>query len=156
VNPIKPKAKYFSLAEMQYQKRAYAVWLWQNDGWIFHTGYSTKKKAIEIAKSLSYFRETRVTQEGYVVPGSGLDPSKRAGSIFENDPGPAESVSDLGVGDNVKVRPHTSKPGKGLSYPAFTGKLLDYAGRSEGWDVVHVMGDDGIERSIYCFSIKRD
>jgi len=58
-------------------------------------------------------------------------------------------------GDLVKVRAHTSKPGQGLSYPVFTGILLEDAGNSEGWDVVDIMASDGTETSIYCFSIER-
>lgn len=64
-------------------------------------------------------------------------------------------IKDLEVGDCVQVRAHRSKPGSGLTYPAFSGRLLDAAGNSEGWDVVDVM-DGTIERSIYCFSIERE
>jgi hypothetical protein len=64
---------------------------------------------------------------------------------------------DLNAGVKVRVRAHTSNPGKGLSYPEFEGVLLDDAGSSEGWDVVEVretMTGDII--SIYCFSIQRN
>lgn len=64
-------------------------------------------------------------------------------------------VLDLRKGDLIAVRSHASELGKGLSYPAFTGFLLDDAGCSEGWDVVDVETDAG-EVSIYCFSIERE
>ncbi len=61
------------------------------------------------------------------------------------------------VGDKVNVRAHNSKPGAGLSYPEFSGVLLDDAGCSEGWDVVDCRDIvTGEERSIYCYSIQRD
>jgi hypothetical protein len=65
------------------------------------------------------------------------------------------SGTELIAGDRVNVRKHTSKPGKGLTYPTFTGALLDDAGVSEGWDVVDVRNGAGDVVSIYCFSIER-
>ncbi len=69
-------------------------------------------------------------------------------------------VTELNTGDYVRVRAHTSKLFKGLSYPAFAGILLEDAGVSEGWDVVDVSRklDDGTTDtvSIYCFSLIRD
>jgi len=53
----------------------------------------------------------------------------------------------------VSVRARTSKPGKGLTYPAFSGILLEEVG-SRSWDVVDVRKDDGEEVSIYTFSIE--
>ena len=53
----------------------------------------------------------------------------------------------------VSVRARTSKPGKGLTYPAFSGILLEEVG-SRSWEVVDVLKDDGEEVSIYTFSIE--
>lgn len=64
------------------------------------------------------------------------------------------TMQDFKAGDHVHVRAHTSEPGKGLTYPAFYGTLLEDAGVSEGWDVVDVV-DGPVDRSIYCFSIIR-
>ena len=73
-------------------------------------------------------------------------------------------MKDFKAGDHIHVRAHTSEPGKGLTYPAFYGTLLEDAGVSEGWDVVDVVVTEGrsakpldgpVDRSIYCFSIVR-
>jgi hypothetical protein len=65
-------------------------------------------------------------------------------------------AKELKVGDCVQVRAYKSKPHKGLSYPAFSGMLLDNAGVSEGWDVVDVIDlRTRTISSIYCFSIER-
>ena len=58
-------------------------------------------------------------------------------------------------GDTVSVRAHKSEPGKGLSYNELSGTLLDDVYDSEGWVVVDVL-TNGVEVSIYCFSIKRE
>lgn len=76
-------------------------------------------------------------------------------------------TQDLNYGDRVQVRAYRSRvfkriksrpvPEQGLTYPAFSGILLDDAGASEGWDVVEVEPDNGGEPiSIYCFSIIRE
>jgi len=44
-------------------------------------------------------------------------------------------MSEKLAGDTVKIRAHKSEPGKGLTYPAFEGILIDDAFDSEGWDV---------------------
>lgn len=62
---------------------------------------------------------------------------------------------ELKAGDRITVRSHASKVGEGLTYNSFSGVLSDYAGTSEGWDVVDVKADDGETVSIYCFSIER-
>jgi len=64
---------------------------------------------------------------------------------------------DLLKGMRIKVRAHISETGKGLTYPSFSGVLLDDANSSEGWDVVDVMPNKGKQWmvSIYCFSIER-
>ena len=60
----------------------------------------------------------------------------------------------LQIGDKVIVAAHCSKPDQGLTYDNLEGTLLDYAGVSEGWDVVDV-DVAGQAVSIYCFSIIR-
>lgn len=67
-------------------------------------------------------------------------------------------------GDKVIVSMHKSDPGKGLSYPHFSGKVIE-EGSTGGWDVVDVIPDklylrdpnfktdDGIV-SVYCFDIE--
>src|SRR5258708_20805983 len=65
-------------------------------------------------------------------------------------------IKYLSTGDKVNVRARRSDPGKGLSYPAFSGILLDDAGNSEGWDVVDVKNEQGEEVSVYCFSLVRE
>jgi hypothetical protein len=64
-------------------------------------------------------------------------------------------TKELNKGDKVRIRAHSSLPGKGLSYPAFQGILLEDAGVSEGWDVVDVERASGAILSVYCFSIER-
>lgn len=64
-------------------------------------------------------------------------------------------MRDYKVGDRIVVRRHYSLPGRGLTYPDFSGVLLDPAGTSQGWDVVAIQLDHGPEVSIYCFSIER-
>jgi hypothetical protein len=68
-------------------------------------------------------------------------------------------ITDLKTGDKVDVWAHNMPKGSGLSYPSFEGVLLEYAGCSEGWDVVDVLrtlpdGSNDVV-SIYCFSINR-
>jgi hypothetical protein len=60
---------------------------------------------------------------------------------------------DLHAGDRVRVR---ARHATGLTYPAFSGILLEDAGTSEGWDVVDVRNENGVDVSVYCFSIIRD
>jgi hypothetical protein len=60
----------------------------------------------------------------------------------------------LEAGTKVSIRAYKSKPGKGLSYPAFHGVLAEGA-RVGGWDVVDVRASDGREESVYSFSLSR-
>lgn len=60
----------------------------------------------------------------------------------------------LEAGTRVSVRAYKSKPGRGLSYPAFHGTMLEGMRRG-GWDVVDVRDDNGQERSVYAFSLGR-
>jgi hypothetical protein len=82
-------------------------------------------------------------------------------------------MADLLRGTRVHVQGRVSKPDddtshqrssqKGLTYPSFSGVLLDNAFSSEGWDGVDVHADNvdtcgevaGKIISIYCFSIER-
>jgi hypothetical protein len=57
-------------------------------------------------------------------------------------------------GSPVSIRHHISQSGSGLSYPAFTGVLLEDA-YSEGWVVVEAAMETGEVVSIYSFSIER-
>ena len=62
----------------------------------------------------------------------------------------------LAAGDKVSIRAKRLPAGQGLSYPAFSGVLVEDAGTSEGWDVVDVREDQtGEIISVYCFSIER-
>jgi hypothetical protein len=58
----------------------------------------------------------------------------------------------LKKGTHVGISMWHSEKGKGLDYPPFTGILLEDM-RTGGWDVADIMGDDGVERSVYAFSI---
>ena len=58
-------------------------------------------------------------------------------------------------GAMLAIQTKTSAPGKGLSYPSFTGTALE-PGITGTWDVVDVLDrDSGVERSVYGFSIAR-
>lgn len=69
-----------------------------------------------------------------------------------------ENVWDLEshyrAGETVEVEPHTSKPGKGLTYPAMRVILSEYV-RTGGWDVYNGIDEKGNEVSFYGFSVKR-
>lgn len=67
---------------------------------------------------------------------------------------------ELNAGAKVTIRARSgnqseAQVSKGLTYPAFSGELLDDAGVSQGWDVVDVKKEDGEVVSVYCFSIER-
>ena len=55
-------------------------------------------------------------------------------------------------GTRVSIRPHFSKKGAGLTYPALTGNLLEPC-NGEGWDVVEVSTSTGMV-SVYSFSVQ--
>lgn len=57
-------------------------------------------------------------------------------------------------GDRLTIRAHTSKPGKGLSYPAMVVTVQD-EGCSGGWDVYDaLLVETGEEVSFYGFSVE--
>jgi hypothetical protein len=60
----------------------------------------------------------------------------------------------LKAGHHVSIRAHKSAPGKGLSYPNFSGVLAEDC-RQGGWDVVDVIDTvHGKEQSVYSFSVE--
>lgn len=64
------------------------------------------------------------------------------------------AVKGMEQGARVAVSAHTSTPGQGLTYPAFTGALLEYC-NGEGWDVVDVRTEGGEVQSVYSFDVSR-
>lgn len=60
--------------------------------------------------------------------------------------------SGMKEGTRVRVKAHTSGPGKGLSYPPFTATLLEYC-NGEGWDVIEVRSERGDDISVYSFDV---
>lgn len=64
-----------------------------------------------------------------------------------------DSVRPIPSGTAVKVKEHRSKTGKGLSYDATEGTLID-ACETDGWDVIDIRLPDGSEVSVYSFSVE--
>jgi len=76
------------------------------------------------------------------LPGRRKNPSGACNAYFKK-------------GTRVGVSMWSSKPGKGLRYPPFTGVLQEDA-RAGGWDVYDMVRDlDGKDQSVYGFSLYR-
>lgn len=58
------------------------------------------------------------------------------------------------TGDELELRAHYSKPGKGLSYGAGKVRAVD-PGCAGGWDVYDALGVEGNETSFYGLSVVR-
>ena len=56
------------------------------------------------------------------------------------------------MNQKLSIRAHKSEPGKGLTYPSFTGKALE-DGFTGGWDVWDMENEEGETVSVYGFSI---
>jgi hypothetical protein len=65
---------------------------------------------------------------------------------------PADRTEQIEAFTIVNVRAHTSEPGAGLTYPAFSGMLIEEC-NGAGWDVVDVQLADGSLESVYSFSV---
>lgn len=59
------------------------------------------------------------------------------------------------IGDILRLSPHTSKPGHGLTYGP-KDVIASEPGSSGGWDVYEAGDEDGFETAFYGFSVQRN